>query len=121
MPLPTPAQLHVNWLTPEATALAAPALHRFVLGAAPVAIAFELPQTPFTGMRVKLAMTVQSAATALVVNVLPTSAPVQVPPTEAEKPLDGATANEGRAPDATVCVDAGVMVPLLPETLEVTV
>lgn len=67
------------------------------------------------------AITAQFATIAFAVYVVPTRLPPQVPPIEAEKPLDGATVNVGWAPDATVCVDAGVMVPLLPETLEVTV
>ena len=79
-----------------------------------------LPQPPFTGMRVKLAITVQSATTALVVNVLPAKVPPQVPLTVAEKPALGASVNVGCAPEATACVDVGVIVPLPPLTLDVT-
>ena len=66
------------------TALAVPAAHKFALGAVPVGGLIALPHAPFTGISVKLAITVQSATTALVVKVVPTSAPPHVPPTEAE-------------------------------------
>ena len=67
VPEPNPAHDQVNWLALEVTALAVPALHKFALGAVPVATALALPQTPLTGISVKLAVTVQSATTALVV------------------------------------------------------
>ena len=84
VPVPTPAHDQVNWLTVGVTALAVPAAHKFALGAVPVGGLIALPQAPFTGISVKLAITVQSATTALVVKVVPTSAPPQVPLTEAE-------------------------------------
>jgi hypothetical protein len=67
-------------------------------------------------------MTVQLAVMALVVNVLPLSAPPQVPPTdEAAYPALGLRANTVVAVPLTETAVAGLMVPPVPETLGVTV
>ena len=62
----------------------------------------------------KLAMTLQSAMTALVVNVVPAREPPHVPATVARKPLFGVTVNVVVAFCAIDCTLAGEMVPLEP-------
>ena len=62
----------------------------------------------------KLAFTVQSAFTGLIVNVLLTSVPPQVPPTFVEYPLLGTTAKDVVAPDATFCTVLGLIEPFDP-------
>ena len=65
--------------------------------------------------------TVQSVNTALTVYVEPTNVPPQVPPTEAEYPVAGVRVKLGCDNATTVCEGVGVIVPLPPETLGVTV
>ncbi len=61
-----PVQLHVHGPVPL-TAVAVPALQRFVVGAEVNVPPFEVPHTPFTGVNENVAATVQLAVTAFVV------------------------------------------------------
>lgn len=76
-----PMQLHDQRPLPL-TALADPALHRFVVGAVVKLLLFADPQAPFIALVVKVADTVQLAVIALVVYVVPLRVPTQVPPTD---------------------------------------
>jgi len=61
-----PLQLQVHGPLPLTT-VPVPALQRLVVGLLVKVCPFDVPQTPFTGLAAKLAVTVQSAVMALVV------------------------------------------------------
>jgi len=63
---------------------------------------------------VKVAATEQLATIGFVVNVVPTSVPPHVPPTEAVNPVFGETVKAVVPPWPTFCGALGAMVPLGP-------
>ena len=65
-----PLQLHDQGPLPL-TVVAVPELHRLVVGAAVKVPPFDAPHTPFIGLAVKVADTVQLVVIALVVYVFP--------------------------------------------------
>ncbi len=85
-----PAQFQVQGPTPL-TAVAFPALQRFVVGALVNVPPFELPQAPLIGFWVNAAVTVHAPVICPVVYVLPLSDPLQPETVSIEYPEFGVT------------------------------